>query len=56
LHPTDEREYRTPARRPKFSALANVRIKRAGLAPMPPLVEAVKEYIVQRNKLIAGGN
>ncbi|MCU1262142.1 MAG: dTDP-4-dehydrorhamnose reductase [Bryobacterales bacterium] len=56
LHPTDEREYRTAARRPKFSALANVGIKKAGLAPMPPLAEAVREYIVQRNKLIAGGN
>jgi dTDP-4-dehydrorhamnose reductase len=56
LHPTDEREYRTAARRPKFSALANVRMEEVGLAPMPPLAEAVKDYIEQRTKLIAGGH
>jgi dTDP-4-dehydrorhamnose reductase len=54
LHPTDEREYRTAARRPKFSALANVRMEKVGVAPMPPLAEAVKDYIEQRNQLIAG--
>jgi dTDP-4-dehydrorhamnose reductase len=56
LHATDEREYRTAARRPKFSALANVRMEKAGLAPMPPLAEAVKNYIEQRGKLLGGGN
>lgn len=55
LHPTDEREYRTAARRPKFSALANVRMQHAGIAPMPPLAEAVGDYIRQRGAAIARG-
>ena len=34
---TNEREYRTPARRPKYSALSNAKMERVGLEPMPPL-------------------
>ena len=37
---TNEREYRTPARRPKYSALSNAKMERMGLAPMPSLREA----------------
>ena len=33
---TNEREYRTPARRPRYSALSNAKMERAGLQPMPP--------------------
>lgn len=48
LHPTTEREYRTPARRPKFSALANVRLEQTGIEKMPPLEEALKLYFAAR--------
>ena len=48
LKPTNEREYRTPANRPKFSALANERLKDTGIAPMPPLEEAVASYLELR--------
>jgi len=52
LHPTTEREYRTPARRPKFSALANTRIDALGIAPMPPLADALKMYLEARKRYI----
>ena len=50
LHPTSEREYRTAARRPKFSALSNAKMEAAGLAPMPPLDEALRLYFAAREK------
>ncbi len=50
LRPTDEREYRTPARRPKYSALENARIRVAGLPAMPPLTEAIDDYLVRRGQ------
>jgi dTDP-4-dehydrorhamnose reductase len=53
LHPalqrTSEREYRTPARRPKYSALSNAKLERAGIEPMPPLRQAVEDYFRERN-------
>ncbi|HVW85347.1 MAG TPA: dTDP-4-dehydrorhamnose reductase [Bryobacteraceae bacterium] len=48
LCPTNEREYRTAARRPKFSALDNARMRECGIAPMPPLAEAVASYLAAR--------
>jgi dTDP-4-dehydrorhamnose reductase len=45
---TSEREYRTPARRPKYSALSNAKMERVGLAPMPPLREALDLYFAKR--------
>jgi dTDP-4-dehydrorhamnose reductase len=48
LHPTSEREYRTAARRPKFSALSNAKLEQSGVPPMPPLREALKAYMQQR--------
>jgi len=45
---TNEREYRTPARRPRYSALSNAKMERAGLEPMPPLREVVERYFAQR--------
>ena len=48
LLPTNEREFRTPARRPKYSALSNAKMERAGLAPMPPLGEAIQRYFAER--------
>jgi dTDP-4-dehydrorhamnose reductase len=52
LHATTEREYRTPARRPKFSALANTRMESIGLAPMPPLSEAIRMYFDERKDYV----
>ena len=54
LQPADEREYRTPARRPKYSALSNGKMERAGLEPLPPLREAVEAYFKMRERLISG--
>ena len=45
---TNEREFRTPARRPKYSALSNAKMERAGLPPMPPLREAIQRYFAER--------
>ena len=53
LQATDEREYRTAARRPKFSALSNSKLEAAGIAPMPPLREAVRDYLAARERSIA---
>ncbi len=52
LQPTNEREYRTAARRPKFSALANKRLEQTGIAPMPPLADAIVDYLRQRTSLV----
>jgi dTDP-4-dehydrorhamnose reductase len=53
LQPTDEREYRTAARRPKYSALSNRKLEAAGIAPMPPLREAVSDYLKARQHISA---
>jgi dTDP-4-dehydrorhamnose reductase len=52
LQATNEREYRTPAHRPKYSALSNEKMERAGLAPMPPLAECVKTYLAVRETMV----
>jgi dTDP-4-dehydrorhamnose reductase len=48
LKPTSEREYRTAARRPRFSALSNEKLAHAGIAAMPPLRQAVATYLKER--------
>ncbi len=52
LHPTllatNEREYRTPARRPKYSALSNGKMERTGLVPLPPLRDVLTTYFQAR--------
>jgi len=53
LQPTNEREYRTAARRPRFSALKNARMAECGIEPMPPLAEAVAMYLQLRAKAAA---
>jgi dTDP-4-dehydrorhamnose reductase len=53
LQATDERQYRTAARRPKFSALSNSKLEGAGIVPMPPLREAVRDYLKARERTIA---
>jgi dTDP-4-dehydrorhamnose reductase len=52
LTATNEREYRTTARRPKFSALENARLRVHDIAPMPPLAQAVEEYLEARKRFI----
>jgi len=47
---TNEREYRTAARRPKYSALSNRKMERLGLAPMPPLEAALGQYFAERKR------
>lgn len=53
LTPTNEREYRTAARRPRFSALSNAKLEQAGIEPMPPLRQAIAEYLVARKTATA---
>lgn len=48
VHPTNEREYRTAARRPKFSALENARLRETDVTPMPTLADAVAAYLAAR--------
>jgi dTDP-4-dehydrorhamnose reductase len=50
---TNEREYRTAARRPKYSALSNAKMERVGLEPMPSLRRAVELYFESRPPLNA---
>lgn len=54
LQPTNEREFRTAARRPKSSALSNAKMERAGVAPFPPLRQAVETYFAKRQSPITG--
>ena len=48
LRATNEREYRTAARRPKFSALSNSKMENAGITPMPLFPDAVRQYMTAR--------
>lgn len=45
LHPTTGAQYSRPARRPQFSALENARMKTEGVAPFPPLRDAIADYM-----------
>ncbi len=53
LRATNEREYRTAARRPKYSALSNAKMEAAGLPPMPSLDQAVQQYLTARASILA---
>ena len=53
LQPTDEREYRTAARRPKCSPLSNSKLEAAGIVPMPSLRDAVRDYLQAREHATA---
>ena len=48
LTPTNELEFKSAARRPKCSALSNAKAEALGLAPMPPLDEALRLYFAAR--------
>jgi dTDP-4-dehydrorhamnose reductase len=53
LHPTNEREHRTAARRPKYSALSNAKMESIGLDAMPPLGQALRLYFAARERLLS---
>jgi dTDP-4-dehydrorhamnose reductase len=53
LQPTNEREYRTAARRPRYSALSNSKMEQLGLAPLPPLAKAIEGYFSVRNRMLS---
>jgi dTDP-4-dehydrorhamnose reductase len=50
---TSEREYRTPARRPRYSALSNGKMERLGIEPMPPLRAALESYFAERKRRLS---
>jgi len=50
IKPTNEREFRTAARRPKYSALSNAKAEGLGIAPMPSLDEAILLYLSSRER------
>ena len=50
IKPTNEREFRSEARRPKFSALSNAKAEALGVAPMPSLDEAIELYLRARER------
>jgi dTDP-4-dehydrorhamnose reductase len=52
LTPTNAREYRTPANRPKFSALENARLRDHHIAAMPSLGAVVGEYLEKRKQFV----
>ncbi len=53
LSATNEREYRTAARRPKYSALSNAKMEAMGLNPMPALEDSLQDYFSIRNRVPA---
>lgn len=53
LEVADSRLYRTPARRPKYSALENARATALGIAPFPPFAEQVDHYFTAREKVLS---
>jgi dTDP-4-dehydrorhamnose reductase len=54
VKPTNEREFRTAARRPQYSALSNAKAEALGIEPMPPLDEAIRLYMEARSKKMVG--
>jgi dTDP-4-dehydrorhamnose reductase len=54
LRATNEREYRTAARRPKYSALSNSKADQCGIAPMPPFADCIRDYLKITSRLGTG--
>ena len=52
LRPTTEREHRSPARRPRYSALSNSKVESHGIRSMPPVRDAVKAYMARRPEVL----
>ena len=53
LKPTNEREFRTAARRPKYSALSNAKMESLGIEPMPSLDQVIRTYLELRARRTA---
>jgi dTDP-4-dehydrorhamnose reductase len=53
LKPTNEREFRSAARRPKYSALVNARAEALGIPAMPSMDEAIRLYMSARAERVA---
>jgi dTDP-4-dehydrorhamnose reductase len=53
LKPTNEREFRTAARRPKYSALSNAKLESLGIQPMPSLDQSIRKYLETRKQRVA---
>jgi dTDP-4-dehydrorhamnose reductase len=53
LKPTNEREFRTAAHRPRYSALSNAKMEALGIEPMPSLDQAIDLYLLARNRKLA---
>lgn len=53
LKPTNEREFRTAARRPRYSALSNAKMESLGIDPMPSLDQAIGLYLLARQRKLA---
>ena len=51
LEPTNHREYKTPAGRPRHAGLSNAKLEAAGIAPMPSLDDALADYLRRREKV-----
>jgi dTDP-4-dehydrorhamnose reductase len=49
LRPTNEREYRTQAKRPKYSALKNARLEQIGITAFEPLEKSVQDCLAARS-------
>jgi dTDP-4-dehydrorhamnose reductase len=56
LKPTNEREFRTAARRPKYSALSNGKMEALGVPAMPSLDDAIQEYMGTRAARLSAAN
>ncbi len=49
LKSTNEKDFPTAAKRPKYSALSNRKMESLGVAPMPTLDEAILDYFKKRD-------
>ena len=56
LKPTNEREFRTAARRPKYSALSNAKMELLGVDPMPTLDQAIDLYLLARSRKLSAAS
>jgi dTDP-4-dehydrorhamnose reductase len=54
LKSTNEREFRTAARRPRYSALSNAKMESLGIEPMPSLDQAIRMYLAARERVLEG--
>ena len=51
IQPTNREHYPTPAPRPQHAALSNAKIEKLGLAPMPSLEDALRDYMERRERV-----